>query len=63
MIPLPSESVAVALASIAVHADEYTREEGHEFDAIAIRGALQFPGLLEYLDELVKLGLLPVMRS
>jgi hypothetical protein len=61
-IPLPSESVAVALASIAVHADELTGPTGHEVDAIAIRGALETPGVREYLEELAVLGLTPMMR-
>lgn len=62
-IPLPDPRVAVALASIAVHADEYTREGGHHFDALALRASLDTPGVREYLDELAGLGLTPVMRS
>lgn len=61
-IPLPPPHVAITLASIAVHADEYTREGGHPFDAVALRAGLLAPGVSEYLEELKKLGLTPVMR-
>lgn len=63
MIPLPTERVAVALASIAVHADEYTSPGKSEFDAEAIRVSLAAPDVQDYLRELDALALLPLKRS
>lgn len=61
-IPLPDAGVAVALASIAVHAEE-CMETGHQFDALAIQGAMQAPGVREYIDQLDQLALVPRKRS
>lgn len=62
-IPVPSPGVAVALASVAVHAREACGPSGHEFDVVAINGALTAPGVADYLAELDALALLPVVRD
>lgn len=58
----PSFSVAVKLASVAVHAEELISPTGAELDAAAIRGLLADPDVAAYLDTLSSLALLPVKR-
>jgi quinol monooxygenase YgiN len=55
-MPLPTPPPAVALASVAVYAQEAFS------DMVAIESALSTPGVKEYLKELDDLGLLPVRR-
>lgn len=62
-IPLPDPTVAVALASIAVHAEEALEPGAHEFDIAAIRGALEAPGVRDYVASLDALALVPRKRS
>ena len=59
----PSVSVAIKLASIAVHADEATSPGAHALDVEAIRGLLADPEVVAYLDLLRPLALLPVKRD
>lgn len=61
-IPVATPAVAVALASVAVHAREALGPKGAPVDLIAIEGALGTEGVTEYLTELDGLGLLPVPR-
>jgi len=58
----PTISVAVKLASIAVHADELISSNGHSVDVQAIRSLLADEELRAYLEILRPLALLPVMR-
>lgn len=60
---LPTEAVAIRLASIVVHAEEYIGPDPHVFDAVAIRSLLNDPETRVYLDRLAKLALLPVKRT
>lgn len=62
-LPQPPAPVAIALGSIARHAQEALGADGHPFDRIAIQGALETPGVFEYLAELDERALLPVPRS
>lgn len=62
-LPAPEPVVAIALASVAVHAQEAVGPGGHPLDIAAIEGALSTPGVAEYLKELDGLGLLPVRRD
>lgn len=61
-LPVATPAVAVALASVAVHAREALGPNGNPVDLIAIEGALATEGVAEYLAELGALGLLPVPR-
>lgn len=62
-IPIPTPDVGVALASIAIHAQEALSPGGHEFDVVAIQATLSRTDVQEYFRELDALALLPVMRS
>lgn len=62
-IPVPPPAVAVALAAVAVHAREAVGPGGHRFDVVAIDGALQTPGVSEYLAVLEAKALLPLPRA
>lgn len=62
-LPIPAPQVAIALASVAVHAQEAMGPGGHDFDRLAIEAALQTPGVSAYLAELEALALLPRVRS
>ena len=59
---VPTASVGIKLACIAVHADEVTSPGAHPFDADAIRGLLDDPEIVAYLEKLRPLALLPVKR-
>jgi hypothetical protein len=61
-VPLPSPAVAVALASVAVHAEEALGSGGHKFDVTAIQGLLSQQDVQDYLARLDGLALLPVPR-
>ena len=64
MIPLPDGETAVALASLAIHAQELLSPHGSvEFDGGSILAILEYPGVQSYLKELDTLSLLPVMRE
>lgn len=61
--PLPPDAAtAIAIASIAVHAEEFLSRASHPADATAIRGLLALPYVKTYLDEMRKLSLVPVRR-
>lgn len=58
----PDAMTTVALASIAVHAEEYLSPEGHTADLVAIQGLLALPYVRAYLDEMRKRSLVPERR-
>lgn len=60
---LPDFSVAVKLASIAVHADEATSPGAHALDVAAIKTLLADQEVMEYMETLRGMALLPVKRS
>lgn len=62
-IPVPEPHVAVALASVAIHAREMMGPHGHDFDRVSLEGALASPGVSEYLAALDELAMLPVQRG
>jgi hypothetical protein len=62
-LPRPSDTAAVTLASLAVHAEELLSPGGHEADRAAIQGCLEHPEVKAYLAELDALSLLPLKRS
>lgn len=59
----PSASLLVKLGSIAVHADEFTSPDGHEFDLTAMRGLLNDPEVVEWLAKMTAAALVPVKRN
>jgi hypothetical protein len=60
--PIPSLSVAVKLASLAVHLEEMLSPSRHRYDVSAAETILRDPELRAYLAEMDKLTLLPVRR-
>lgn len=60
---LPSISLLVKLGSIAVHADELTSADGHQFDAAAIRSLLADPDIAEWIRQMNKEAFLPIKRK
>lgn len=62
MRPVPP-TLAVKLASIAVHADEFTGPAGHGADRVALRQLLDDPEVKDWLDDMTKAGLAPVKRQ
>jgi hypothetical protein len=60
----PSVSVGIKLASLAVHADELLSQGGNvEFDGTAIRGILNDPEVVAYIESLRPYALLPEKRN
>lgn len=58
----PPVSVAVKLASIAAHVEEFNGGEGHTADLIAATSLCSDPEVVAYLALLRPLALLPVPR-
>lgn len=61
-LPEVTPTVGIKLASLAVHAEEAASSNGHEFDLQAIFLLLADPEVVDYMDELRNLALLPVPR-
>jgi len=59
----PRVTLLVKLGSIAVHADEFTSDEGLPVDGSAIRSGLEDSEVKEWIKAMTKLGLLPVQRN
>jgi hypothetical protein len=59
----PPLSVLCKLGSIAVHAGEWLSLGGHQFDVAAFKAILQDPEVKEWIAEMNKQALLPVVRS
>lgn len=59
----PNLSTLVKLGSIAVHADEALGPGGHHYDLTALRTLLSDPEVVEWLDSMDKLALLPKKRK
>ena len=68
MIPQPSESCAIKLASLVRHADELIDaihsgdDHGADFDIASIRSLLSDHEVMAYMISLDRLALLPVKR-
>lgn len=62
-IMTPSPALLCKLASIAVHADELSSPDGHDFDAVAIRSALTDDEVRDWLDGMTAAGMAPVKRA
>lgn len=59
----PDLTVAILLASIAVHAEEVSSGHGHPADVSAIQGLLRLPGVQEYIASLRAHALVPLKRD
>jgi vacuolar-type H+-ATPase subunit C/Vma6 len=63
MDPLnPNAALLVKLGSIAVHAEEITSPNGHDFDKAALDALLANEDVIEWREAMDALGLLPVKR-
>lgn len=59
--PLPS--LLCKLGSIAVHADEMFSKDGHAFDKIELQNRLADAEVIEWLEEMGKLAMIPLKRT
>jgi hypothetical protein len=59
----PSPALLCKLASIAVHADEASSADGHEFDRIALQSALGDQEVQNWIAQMTAAGMAPVKRS
>jgi len=55
-------SLQAKLGSICVHVEEMLGPTGHEFDRAAIEQLLGDPEVVDFLEKMSDLGLLPVKR-
>ncbi len=56
------DALTIKLMSLAVHAEEYL-DTGEPFDAMAIRGLLSDPQVMEEREQMEAESLLPVKRA
>jgi hypothetical protein len=59
----PSPSLLCKLGSIVVHSQEKDSITGHAFDAEALRGLYDDSQVVEWLEAMQKLGMVPVKRT
>lgn len=59
----PATSLLCKLGSIAVHADEMMRNDGHELDRVAITSLLDDPEVKAWIADMTSAALLPVKRN
>lgn len=63
-LTLISVSLAAKLASIIVHADEWSAPDGgHPFDATAMRTLIADREVVDWVNMMTKSGLAPVKRN
>lgn len=60
---LISVTLAAKLASIIVHADEWSSPDGHPFDAAAMRALIADREVVDWVNRITEAGLAPVKRS
>ena len=58
----PHGQLLVKLGSIIVHFQEWTSNNGHEFDKTALDSLLQDKDVIEWMREMNDLALLPMKR-
>lgn len=58
----PVPSILLALLSVAIHAEELLSPTGHAIDRVAMKSAMDAPGLREWIAEMTKAGYAPVKR-
>lgn len=59
----PSASLVVKLGSIIVHCEELASSGGHPYDKAALDTLNHDPEVVEWRQQMDKLGFLPVKRS
>ena len=59
----PNSSLLASLGSIVVHVKEMLSPDGHAFDKTAIEGLLADPAVVEWLEQMDQMVLLPKLRS
>lgn len=59
----PSVGLLVKLGSIAVHADEFTSSDGHEFDLHTMKQLLTDPDVVAWIGAGTKAAMLPLKRK
>lgn len=59
----PKTSILIKLGSIAVHADEATGKNAHEFDVTALRALLQDNEIIAWLKQMDEMALIPKKRE
>lgn len=64
MNPLdPTPSTLCKLGSIVVHALELASPNGHAFDKVALDALLKDPEVVEWMQGMTELAMLPVRRT
>lgn len=58
----PSTSLLVKLGSIAAHVDEMLSPKRHAFDQIALQSLIDDVEVMDWLEQMGKMALLPVKR-
>ncbi len=58
----PSMPLLAKLASVAVHAEEMTGPDGHDFDKVALGSMLDDEEVRAWMNAMAELGLTPVRR-
>lgn len=61
--PVPDLTTLVKLGSIVVHADEATGPNGHPYDVVALRDLLNDPEVMDWIQDMRRLGFMPVKRD
>jgi hypothetical protein len=56
-------SLLSKLGSIAVHADEFISSDGHPFDREAFISLLHDSEVVDFLNDMIDMALLPVKRK
>jgi hypothetical protein len=59
----PTVALLAKIGSIAVHADEMIGPNGHQFDATALKALLADPEVVEWLDHMRRMALVPKKRT
>lgn len=59
----PNAALLVKLGSIAVHTKEMLSPTGHGFDRISTQQLLDDPEIVEWVEAMDKMALLPKMRG
>lgn len=59
----PSASLLCKLGFIVVRVDELNSQMGHEFDRVALRGLLDDQEVMEWIDEMAKMAMVPKKRT
>lgn len=59
----PTPALLCKLGSIAVHADEMLSKDGHHFDRIALQQLIADPEVVEWVEAMNAMAMLPRKRK